>query len=214
MIWSLNEVDATGRKAARGAGLPWGAAEEAGRAARWLAERGLPGPEALAGLLTALDGADPAAHAPRLVDGVWQADPGPLSPLAAGAALWDRAAERAATPIRLGPCLWPVLVLPYAAWIAQARSSPFSLSWGGTHAVIDHDGTLHLGPCQPLLPRAEALALSEDGAPTAPPRPLRSEAEIAPEAAARLETLGHRTYAPATEESRASGAGAGLTDND
>ena len=43
MTFSLNEIEAIGKRAARGAGLPWGLAEEAGKAARWLTARGLPG---------------------------------------------------------------------------------------------------------------------------------------------------------------------------
>ena len=44
--------------------------------------------------------------------------------------------------------------------------------------------------------------------------PIRSRAQPAPEAWATLNRLAHRTYAPATEESRLKGAGAGLSDND
>ncbi|NND22495.1 MAG: DUF3726 domain-containing protein, partial [Silicimonas sp.] len=36
MSYSLNEVEATAKKAARGAGYPWGLAEEAAKATRWL----------------------------------------------------------------------------------------------------------------------------------------------------------------------------------
>ena len=48
MTWSLNEIETLSRKAARGAGLSWGLAEEAGKATRWLAAAGLPGPQVLA----------------------------------------------------------------------------------------------------------------------------------------------------------------------
>ena len=37
---SFNEVETLSVKATRGAGLGWGHAEDLGRAARWLAERG------------------------------------------------------------------------------------------------------------------------------------------------------------------------------
>ncbi len=53
MSWSLNEIEGLARKAARGSGLSWGLAEEAGKATRWLCAAGLPGADALAGLLTA-----------------------------------------------------------------------------------------------------------------------------------------------------------------
>ena len=239
MIWSLNEVDAAGRKAARGAGLCWGSAEEAGRAARWLAQWGLPGPAALAGVLAALDGADPATHAPRLRNGVWQSDHAPLSPFAVGAALWDRAAVDRGHGVRIGPCLWPVLILPYAGWIAAARGCAIRVSWPGVTALTGPDGGLRCCEGDALMPLTDGLTLADAddtlaaapfaavgetlaaaGNPfaaagdAAPVLPRRTEADVAPDDAARLETLAHRTYAPATEASRLSGAGSGLTDND
>ena len=45
---SLNEIESLCKKAARGAGLSWGLAEEAGKAARWLSAHGLDGPGVLA----------------------------------------------------------------------------------------------------------------------------------------------------------------------
>ena len=51
LVVSSNEVDALAKKAAKGAGMPWGLAAEAGKATRWLADRGLPGPAVLADLL-------------------------------------------------------------------------------------------------------------------------------------------------------------------
>ncbi|HBM69159.1 MAG TPA: DUF3726 domain-containing protein, partial [Rhodobacteraceae bacterium] len=38
MSYSLNELQALARKAARGSGVPWGIAEEAAMAARYLCE--------------------------------------------------------------------------------------------------------------------------------------------------------------------------------
>ena len=105
MSWSLNEVEALSRKAARGAGLSWGLAEEAGRATRWLVVHGLPGPEVLLAALTRLDGLPHEARAP--LDG-WQARD-TLCPVTTGAALADTAAA-AGGDLRLGRRLvglWP-----------------------------------------------------------------------------------------------------------
>jgi hypothetical protein len=76
MTFSLNEVEAMGKRAARGAGLDWGIAEEAGKAARWLTARGLPGPELLAELLTRNEGKSYEELAPASIDGVWEAKSG------------------------------------------------------------------------------------------------------------------------------------------
>ena len=51
MSWSLGETAALALKAARGAGLSWGMAEEAAGAVFWLHQRGLPGISALCGYL-------------------------------------------------------------------------------------------------------------------------------------------------------------------
>ena len=52
MSFALNEVEATAKKATRGAGYPWGLAEEAAKATRWLCAQGLDGVAILAGALT------------------------------------------------------------------------------------------------------------------------------------------------------------------
>ncbi|MHC4974961.1 MAG: DUF3726 domain-containing protein [Planctomycetota bacterium] len=102
MTFSLNEVEAMGKRAARGAGLDWGIAEEAGKAARWLTAHGLPGPELLAQLLTRNEGKSYDELAPVSTDDVWQAESGCLCPLIAGAALSDRAAEGVAEGVAEG----------------------------------------------------------------------------------------------------------------
>ncbi len=56
MICSLNEIEALARKAARGGGMSWGLAEEAGKAVRWLSDNGFPGPWLLSKLLLQNDG--------------------------------------------------------------------------------------------------------------------------------------------------------------
>ena len=55
MSWSVGESGALALKAARGAGMSWGQAEEASFAVRWLQQRGAPGVEALANYLASYD---------------------------------------------------------------------------------------------------------------------------------------------------------------
>ncbi len=62
---SLNEVETLAAKAARGAGLSWGGAEEVGRAARRLARAGAAWP-ALVISLDGVDYAEPVAEASAL----------------------------------------------------------------------------------------------------------------------------------------------------
>ena len=216
MTFSLNEIEAMGKRAARGAGLPWGLAEEAGKAARWLTARGLPGPEQLAEILTRNDGKSYDELAPVSAAGVWHAPSGRLCPLAAGAALCDRAAEIAAgQEIEFGPTAQPLLLAPYAAGAAKLTGAAVNLSWAGAVMVFTPDGVSIDGE------RAALTARSADSV-----RCRRAEnVEVAsPSGAAgrivdaetwsRLNAFAQRTFAPATEASRLVGAGAGLVDND
>jgi len=211
---SLAEIDAMGRKAARGAGLPWGLAEEAGRAARHLAAWGLPGPEALAALVAALDGAAPA-HAPRVEGGPWRAWAGALCPVSTGAALSDHAAEIAdGAEIRLGPVLRPVLLLPFLVRAARDLDVLIGLEGADVAAAALPAGPAAGDWAWAGSGRLGGLAIRRVAGSAHVPR--HADAGARPVALATwraLDRYAHRTYAPATEASRA-GAGAGLTDSD
>lgn len=154
MSWSLNEVEAMAKKAAKGAGYTWGEAEDAARAVRWLEARGLTGAAALAAHLGAKgSGACPIWKGIAVSDGLEEADN--IDP-----ATLDQ----------------PLLFVPFAAW-------------AGAEKVV-----------------ADKLGI------TVGQETTRSFTDA--ETMASLAAFAHKTYAPATEESRSLGAGAGLTDND
>jgi hypothetical protein len=204
MTLSLNEIEAAAKKAARGAGYPWGLAEEAAKAVRWLCARDVDGCAALAQLLAQTDGAELADWAPQIGD-VWQARGGTLCPLATGAALSDRAVAE----VQLGRIAVPVLLAPFAA-LAARRLGVVTIAWPEMTALTDGDR---------LCLRGAAGAAADDAALTiggtlADPNPMRTRCAPDPDAWAALLRLAHRTYAPATEQSRLRGAGAGLSDSD
>ncbi len=216
---SLNEVEGLAAKAARGAGLAWGLAEETAKAARWLAACGLDWAPSLVRLLersAALVGPAPATAAPVALRASNEGTE--LSPLLAGAYLddlgalaGDRTLERVAHP------LW---LLPFAARAASATSTAIKLEWTGIMVTVwpftvDLDGD----PAQLYVPRAERVSweqLTPAGIAKAATRRLARVDRSAVDDAAwhDLIRLGARTYVPASALSRARGAGAGLTDND
>ena len=186
MSWSLGEIQALTVKAARGAGRPWGVADEAGWAVRWLAAVGLPGVEVMAKVLTARSG--------------------PTCPLEIGMTCADTRDLRHAEGVMI---THPLILLPFLGRLA-GQDQTVLVEINGLNVHVAGDTTDAVGP----LPEGTCLNLSLLPG-TLPKRPRHFRIErISPDALTTLEDLAHRTYAPATEASRNSGAGAGLTDND
>ena len=219
---SLNEIEAMSKRAARGAGLPWGLAEEAGKAVRWLTARGLPGVEQLADILTQDDKRDYAELMPTDVDGVWQAPAGHLCPLIAGAALCDRATEiTGGRAIKLGKTAQPLLLIPYVAGAVKLTGATISIAWDNVVTTLSSAGESIEGGHKSLMVRStqhvHCQLASQGEEPCEPDSdlalPVTTVNGLATPAWNRLAAFAQRTYAPATEASRLAGAGAGLSDN-
>lgn len=214
--YSLAEIDATCRKAARGAGYAWGLAEEAGKAARWLAARDLPGPEALAGLLTDTDGKDYADIQPVLEGAAWQARGGILCPLILGTVIADRGGEfTPQTRIHCAALARPLLLLPFLARLAAAADCCLAGGWGRLEFVIGPRGFVIDDPGAGLLAAETGRMQIQVAAAAPPPAAPEAGGRAVPARAWRsLDHFAARTYAPATEASRLAGAGAGVRDSD
>lgn len=197
MTWSLNEIEALARKAARGSGYSWGVAEEAGAAVRWLEARGLSGTGALCHLLNARAGAPDGA----------------CCSLSAGIALTDAGEMPALPGLRIGPVLSPMLLLPFVAWLADKAKQRISLRCGNEDAGVTLDcGAL----CDADMDwqRCGAVLLLPGATRTGARRDPANRATCGADRVAALSAFAGLTYAPATEESRLAGAGAGVSDTD
>lgn len=210
MSYSLNEVEATAKRAARGAGYSWGLAEEAGKAARWLCARDLDGCAALARLLDQFQGDHEADWTPITEGAQWQAAAGRLCPLLTGAAISDRANSLQNGNVSLEALVEPILLIPFAASCARRLQKVVSIDFSQTNAVTDGDALSVDGRFPALADEATVTI----GGKIATPQPQCSRAKPSPETWQVLNRFAQRTYAPATEESRLTGAGAGLSDND
>ncbi len=209
MSYSLNEVEATAKRATRGAGYGWGMAEESGRATRWLCAQGLDGASELVRVLERGFAGSVADHMPSGGNTDWTGARD-LCPLMTGAALSDWSDLLRAGPIRIERLARPMILIPFAAFAARClntvvtvRSGDFSAATDGAQLAIENE-----------CPAVAAQVLVTAGGSLTNPSALQSRATPDPAAWDMLNRFAHRTYAPATEESRLLGAGAGLSDND
>lgn len=216
--FSCNEIEQLCLKAARGAGMSWGLAEEAGFAAAWLAARGLEGPGALLALLRKSSTRTSHDSGAVFVEGRFRtADVGAVCPIVLGSALCDHARlpEVAIEDAALdgGPVDHPILLLPFLSDLARMQDTGIRMDW--------LRGSIYLTPGDDLSGDVARLVgesdlevrLSRDT--VAPPEPpVTGEPGILPLATLRgLDELALRTTVPASEVSRA-GAGAATEDDD
>jgi len=215
MNWSLNELEALARKAARGAGYGWGLAEEAGKATRWLSAVGLSGPEALLGLLNSVERARPtilAEYTPTIRNRVCFSQSGILCPLLTGAALCDGALyDGAPEDLSFNGVLAPLMLLPFVA----ETFGDVSVRWAKLHISVQQGVVSFWGPASDLLcPSSTVIVLTAPYTESGSNLSTQRRATLNKTTYSNLTAYAHRTFAPATEASRQAGAGADLSDND
>ena len=216
---SCNEAASLCMKAARGAGMSWGMAEEAGFAAAWLVSHGIDGPSHLRAHLERVDGRDWADLCPTVTpDGWHNANGQPACPIILGATMCDYAAlpegPKTGTTIALGPVSAPILLVPFLAELAQSNALAFNLAWDGGAICIDIDETWRETALASVGVPQLSLTLSAKAAESHKPfAGSTPNAQTTAATIAALNTFAKRTTVPATEASRAS-AGSTLSDND
>lgn len=226
--YSLNEIEHTARRAARGCGCAWGVADEVGKAMRWLHQFGLDGISGLSAVLAACDGmtsngvdgmADGmvnriATPAPCTAARVWRAVGGVLNPLVVGPSLGDcMAGER---EVAIACVAQPLLLAGFAAFGVPAEAH-VQLRWAGVVLAGNREQLALSGERDDWY-----RAVGNEVHCRHHPHPLRSPARGrglggVPLLAApwpQLEHYAKRCYVEASAASRNTGAGAGLLDND
>lgn len=215
MIVSMNELDSMTRKAFRGAGYHWGEAEDAGKAAAWLARRGFP---VLPPVLKLLKKAQSQLHAMRPIrEGqTVRAAGGLLCPVLAGIATSDAAEGLSAgVAIHYGRLCCPVLITPFLAAAADAARLRLVFTCpAGTVEAGPNACTVNIGPEALEVGSGSLLALDSGTAMTGTMSPRGHALTVDPGQWETLNAFAARTYVPATAQSRLSGAGAGVQDAD
>ena len=142
---SRNEIESLSMKAARGAGMPWGLAEEAGWATGWLHARGLDGTSALLAHLEHMDGTPWQEASPVVRHGAWGATTGGLlCPIAVGTALSDFCGlpegSLADGGLAIDPVARPVLLLPFLSRVAGRSNQAVTCTGAGSLVTVSAMG--------------------------------------------------------------------------
>jgi hypothetical protein len=215
--YSLNEIDAELRKAARGAGLSWGLAEDVGRMGRRLAQSV---PQHLERLADALEDLQSGRHAARVISdpsGIRSPDDRPLSPLVLGPAIADRLKDIAEGTLAItAPAAQPDLLVPILASLAERLQRPLRLHMNDFEITIGRDMAPALAALQSKTGAEEMLISALPPSRKLDPAPAATSGgiAIADDVWRWFNALAALTYVPASEHSRLAGAGAGLSDND
>ena len=228
---SLSELEAAAVKAVMAVGLPLGLGEDAGRAAKLMLRSGLGSLADLVDALDAVDGGRSAGCAPEpALAGRFVPANGAdrLSALRAGPPACDRlaattGAAAGADAVTLAAVDCPALVLHEVIELSHTLDVTLSVAWsradGGSGEIVCRQGgarpvsggdiggpaDLTIGPAAP----------GADVPPVPPAPPDRGDgAEVDDAVWARLCAYADRRLVESTEESRLSGAGAGVIDTD
>ncbi len=218
MSWSLGETGALALKAARGAGMTWGLAEEASEAVVWLQARGLPGVSALCRYLSWY-------KLQKLISPKWSGilngdNTNPYCPFIIGTAISDGAIKIPTglnTEVSLGLIRQPLLLLPFVSTIAPEGHGLYVGDFFVSVALGKEKSLSHLDFSNALLideskcfirPVEKALPNFQLKVP-----PLRLP-DCYGGCINVFNTFAGKTYAPSTELSRSTGAGENSIDDD
>ncbi len=235
--YSLNQVEHTVRKAVRGAGVSWGVAEEAGRAVRWLHMIDAPGVSLIAATLAEIDHAntqsrkvrqripDAAETKTQSLKTVLSSADEVLSPLVVGPCICDwanaiNADQTQHAEIAAEDVVYPQLLAGYCGVAAQQTGLMLFLKWQGFEMQCTENKVHISNQQEDSAFESEVVVVAKEIGSAAQPNDARmrelriGSTEVDPEAWRMLEKLTQNTYVEASEDSRLSGAGAGLNDND
>lgn len=209
---SLGEFRALVAKAGRGAGFSWGLADDLAYSARRLAEFGVGSGPMVVSLLERIENAELSQLMPT---SEWQASGELLCPICTGASIADAVSPASPQRRDVGPVMEPAFVAPLVSAALGPDQRNCVVSWDDGECVAGADSLRLTG----TIPAEPAMISVQWGSTTASPKEgadgVGHDRVSLPSATFEaLEQWAHRTYAPATDESRAAGAGSDQSDND
>lgn len=216
--YSLNESASRAKLAVRGVGYSWGVAEDASRALYWLSSHGIDGFSALCAVLDNIDSKSLGAPS-KLID-TWSCEQSALCPLLTGLCINDRAAQLIdLQSIALGKIAYPVLTLPFLSDVTLAYCCTLQFACSEFEAVVAQNsvaihGDFSVASTDAALVSCSSSEIELTGKSYNHYSRSKKRVNIDEAIWLRLGEYAQRTYAPATEQSRLLGAGAGVVDSD
>lgn len=223
--FSSNEAASLVKLAARGAGYPWGVAEESAHALRWFANQETDGLSLFAALFKWSDAYAVGDLSIRTQGNNWSGQCGQLCPLLAGCAVNDFADHlNAGNTLVLENIVCAAVLLPFLVQVSSEIQKSVEVRWADEWLVCDASMpefvtsteqarvelstvytpvTISLSCVEPSIEQGERWSVKKS-------QRVSSNVDVVQ----TLKQFAYRTYAPATEQSRLSGAGAGTSDND
>ncbi len=223
--FSSNEAASLVKLAARGAGYPWGVAEESAYASRWFANQEIDGLSLFAALFSWSDSHAAEDLSIRCEGDNWSGQSGQLCSLLTGCAVNDFAdLLDSGRTLVLEHVQCAAVLLPFLVQVSSELQKSVEVRWGVEWLVCDaakpgaitsseharEELSSHHTPI--TLSISCSSSITESGKTWS----LKSSPRVSSDVSVvqTLRQFAHRTYAPATEQSRLSGAGAGTSDND
>jgi len=206
MIVSMNEIESTMLKAARGAGYAWGLAEEASIAARWLATWDLPWLE--------------TAHILFSPESLrWIGSDTPLrNPLLAGA--WSNDLPISCSARSLRGVTAPLWLAGLVGAGTHRRSIARRINWSSAEVVVARGALVHThGTLDAAATETVSITLAGNVDPVSFGGSVATHrrstgCHVDARLWQRLLEYEKRTYVPGSAQSRATGAGSEKSDND
>lgn len=219
--YSLNETASRARLAAKGAGYHWGQADEVYRSVFWLVQRNLPAPLMLSHLLDVYSApSDVELSMPKICERHCSARGAVLCPVLLGCALTDRIdASGIDSVVTFEELHSPLLLLPFIAELAIKFDRVVVIEFDSINVATDGKHMRFSSSTIPQLKLVKAGTITFENREvvkfsTDEELPFHSRVSVDAAIWQALDAFAHHTYAPATEASRISGAGAGVSDND
>ena len=210
-MYSLGEIEAQCKKAAKGVGLSWGVAEEAGLIARHLSELHLPGPDAIYSNLKFVE--DNKEETLGIDLRVLKQFNKPLNGFLLGIALLDNLAEFIQQELNVPNKVIGPLAIVGALLRLQNEKYFFSVEWENCQIIVNQNGLKVNGPnLNPHSVKGLLISISRSSTKLVFKKISKERSEIYNWAS--LTHMAHKTYVPESFKSRLLGAGAGDNENE